>query len=261
MLVYRKGFTLIELLVVIAIISIISAILFPVFAKAREKARQTSCSSNLRQIGVALLQYLQDNEERFPQEHPSCANPAIGSNGYGDYDAGLETAPLGADYGSPFQKVMPYVGGKESLEQQLFVCPDDSDPHGKTLGNCASVAPEPGVTSYVINAYFLFGFTDAQLAVPSNTIYVAERNTSFCDVHVHPWLGEIYDPATTPYPAFVNAAASGGYAIARYRHTEGSNYLFADGHVKWEHYELTIKNTDDQPDLGQYQAVPGRPSP
>lgn len=61
-----KGFTLIELLVVIAIIAILAAILFPVFAKAREKARQASCESNERQVGLAILQYVQDNDEHFP---------------------------------------------------------------------------------------------------------------------------------------------------------------------------------------------------
>ncbi|MEN6304687.1 MAG: DUF1559 domain-containing protein [Armatimonadia bacterium] len=62
----RRGFTLIELLVVIAIIAILAAILFPVFAKAREKARQSSCLSNLKQIGLAVLQYVQDYDEKFP---------------------------------------------------------------------------------------------------------------------------------------------------------------------------------------------------
>lgn len=59
----KKGFTLIELLVVIAIIAILAAILFPVFAKAREKARQASCLSNTRQLGIALISYIQDNDE------------------------------------------------------------------------------------------------------------------------------------------------------------------------------------------------------
>ena len=62
----RKGFTLIELLVVIAIIAILAAILFPVFAKAREKARQASCQSNMKQLGIAFIQYTQDYDERFP---------------------------------------------------------------------------------------------------------------------------------------------------------------------------------------------------
>ncbi|MCE5238376.1 DUF1559 domain-containing protein [bacterium] len=68
----RRGFTLIELLVVIAIIAILAAILFPVFAKAREKARQTSCLSNVKQLGLAILQYAQDYDERLPLDgtHP-----------------------------------------------------------------------------------------------------------------------------------------------------------------------------------------------
>src|SRR5678816_1355375 len=62
----RKGFTLIELLVVIAIIAILAAILFPVFARAREKGRQASCMSNLKQLGMALVQYSQDYDETHP---------------------------------------------------------------------------------------------------------------------------------------------------------------------------------------------------
>ena len=63
-----KGFTLIELLVVIAIIAILAAILFPVFAQVREKARQTTCASNQKQIGLGFLQYVQDYDEHFPSE-------------------------------------------------------------------------------------------------------------------------------------------------------------------------------------------------
>src|SRR6185437_9312907 len=64
-----KAFTLIELLVVIAIIAILAAILFPVFAQVREKARQTTCARNLKQIGLAVLQYQQDYDETFPMMH------------------------------------------------------------------------------------------------------------------------------------------------------------------------------------------------
>ncbi len=65
----KQGFTLIELLVVIAIIAILAAILFPVFAQAREKARQTTCASNEKQMGLAILQYQQDYDEMFPMMH------------------------------------------------------------------------------------------------------------------------------------------------------------------------------------------------
>ena len=68
----KRGFTLIELLVVIAIIAILAAILFPVFAKAREKARQTTCLSNVKQITLGILQYAQDYDERFPMLYDLC---------------------------------------------------------------------------------------------------------------------------------------------------------------------------------------------
>src|SRR5260221_14333659 len=80
----QRGFTLIELLVVIAIIAILAAILFPVFAQAREKARQASCQSNLKQIGIALKMYVQDYDERWPtgQNGPACcSNGQQGSTG------------------------------------------------------------------------------------------------------------------------------------------------------------------------------------
>jgi len=84
----RHGFTLIELLVVIAIIAILAAILFPVFAKAREKARQSSCLSNLKQLGLACLSYAQDYDERWATYYHFAVtgyNDGISSNGICTY--------------------------------------------------------------------------------------------------------------------------------------------------------------------------------
>ncbi len=78
----RNGFTLIELLVVIAIIAILAAILFPVFARARENARKTTCLSNLKQLGLGMLQYLQDYDERFPGRCVSATYPDCTGNNY-----------------------------------------------------------------------------------------------------------------------------------------------------------------------------------
>ncbi len=103
----RRGFTLIELLVVIAIIAILAAILFPVFARAREKARQASCLSNLKQLATATQMYLQDYDSVFPSQ----------------WSAYVQTNPP-VNFG--YQILMPYV-----KNAQIWVCPSD------TLRNCA----------------------------------------------------------------------------------------------------------------------------
>src|SRR5687767_5398880 len=79
-----KGFTLIELLVVIAIIAILAAILFPVFAKARENARRASCQSGMKQIGLGFMQYIQDNDETFPLRDVNAAPTVNGPYGWAD---------------------------------------------------------------------------------------------------------------------------------------------------------------------------------
>ncbi len=114
-----RGFTLIELLVVIAIIAILAAILFPVFAKAREKARQASCTSNLKQAGLAVMQYIQDYDERFPM-----VRSYNSSNGH-YYDWRME--------------IQPYM-----KNTKVLACPSNNNSDTYYQGDCvdASVSDE-----------------------------------------------------------------------------------------------------------------------
>jgi len=108
------GFILIELLVVIAIIAILAAILFPVFATAREKARATTCTSNLKQLGIAFAQYIQDNDETYPiaQSGDTAFNPSWEG----------EIIPYTSI------KINNGVGGSANNQKaaQILVCPDDT---------------------------------------------------------------------------------------------------------------------------------------
>jgi len=131
----KTGFTLIELLVVIAIIAILAAILFPVFARARENARRTSCASNLKQMGLAVMQYTQDYDEKYPFT-------------YNYYVAGASgTLVWWEDVTQPYTK-----------NYQLFICPSDSSPVGYTYARTGTVPvssmgyPATLTTSYAINA-------------------------------------------------------------------------------------------------------------
>jgi len=222
----KLGFTLIELLVVIAIIAILAAILFPVFAKVREKARQSSCSSNMKQISLAFIQYTQDNDETYP---------------WGDQFA---TAPNGTNWSGTHVgrgwagKVFPYV-----KSVQVFRCPDDPTPAPNVsygfngdldgLGNngklASSVAPASTILlTEVVNV----------TADPSNPL---ENNSA--GGHGNDggsgWIDQSGPTAYWAGGAFGSITCVGGANFGGYgpnptgRHTGGANYAFADGHVKY----------------------------
>ena len=194
----RRGFTLIELLVVIAIIAILAAILFPVFAKAREKARQTSCLSNLKQMGLATLQYAQDYDERFMSG--SYPGTCIWGHVHTPVDG------IMAAYGWP-TFLGPYV-----KNTQIFVCPSAAP------AICAAgVGGRSGVTNaYGINYDGVCGIAVGAIDKPAEVMILQDMADWF-----------VISGNNTQVQCFSQM----GTGLAR--HNEGANVAFCDGHSKW----------------------------
>ena len=233
----RKAFTLIELLVVIAIIAILAAILFPVFAQAKEAAKKASCLSNMRQIGLAATMYITDNDDVYPQAKVSSSQPDID-----DADGSIEEP----DYGSVFAMVYPYTGGGQITsdtlnKQKIFACPTDPNPFDPTCPTTINPGG-PNVISYLINAYFVWGLNESTVSKTASTIYFAERRSVPYDVNNPAYCDDIYHPWFTP----TNPVAPGNEmdpltgAIQTQRHTKLANYTFADSHVKTLSFAATF---------------------
>lgn len=205
-----SAFTLIELLVVIAIIAILAAILFPVFARARENARRASCQSNLKQIGLGIMQYVQDYDETYPMSN-------INSTGW---DAN------GTSTGLWMVNSYPYV-----KSTQIYACPSGAKGISGTYTNTGSgtlvlpVRSQYGANEFVIaprdtpplkiarvnQASLLAMVADATLATWNNPRRVVNAN----------YTTDLFSPPDAPDPIYA-------------RHFEGSNVLYADGHVKYQ---------------------------
>lgn len=270
----KRAFTLIELLVVIAIIAILAAILFPVFAQAREKARQASCASNLKQMSLAIIQYTQDYDETYP----------IG---------GLQTPGFWMDQNVTWPKIiLPYI---KTLA--VYRCPSDGkdDPHkdrawigaGNTIsysvnsfqrdyaafGQGANQLVGPfGAPNYA--ASLGSGSPESKLTRPSDTILmcevhnedVAAASNSDAKANASWWAAfPIQYRAGLGWVQATNGNAPDGTATTahvagKYRATdrngnvsvhnnEMSNFAFCDGHVKAMKPEQTNPNYKTNPEL------------
>jgi prepilin-type N-terminal cleavage/methylation domain-containing protein/prepilin-type processing-associated H-X9-DG protein len=152
-----KGFTLIELLVVIAIIAILAAILFPVFARAREKARQSSCQNNLKQLSLGMLQYASDYDQRFPG--------AFDANGDGAYTYAADACCIERDV---FVNVaQPYL-----KNSQVAICPSSSD--GDFNRPATPTGPARKVDYKYKHACATNQWKDAQIARPAQIYMLIE---------------------------------------------------------------------------------------
>jgi prepilin-type N-terminal cleavage/methylation domain-containing protein/prepilin-type processing-associated H-X9-DG protein len=221
----RNGFTLIELLVVIAIIAILAAILFPVFAQAREKARSISCLSNMKQLGTSEAMYLQDYDERYVIWRYFQPN--------GDKMTWVEL-------------LQPY-----SKNKQIWICP--SDELAKPIQASQTVGGS-SQNSYWLNAYItrwsgivandprFDSISLPELRYPASTIVVTDGPANDGQ---HTWPG--------PPSEWCGTAA---YCVrSETRHTGGMNIVFGDSHAKWYRREQ-LKSTTT-PDDRASDTVPG----
>ena len=202
----RSGFTLIELLVVIAIIAILAAILFPVFAKAREKARQSSCLSNVKQMMLGVLNYAQDYDERLPlqwQNIPS--HTALGQS-------------VATNYYTWPERIMPYV-----KNDQIFQCPSKQF---ATMIDNYNTYP----TAYHFNSNNVSspgGAAMGTITQPANTILLFD---GYGRMDSGGWTAANFGNLISGTP---DAAAVALYCTTVRRHNDGANLAFVDGHAKW----------------------------
>ncbi|MGD9518209.1 MAG: DUF1559 domain-containing protein [Armatimonadota bacterium] len=207
----KHGFTLIELLVVIAIIAILASILFPVFSRARAKARQSKCMANLKQLGLAFSMYSQDYDELLP----CWAVGAIGNN---------DNGPAQGAYTWDTQ-LMPYMRNRE-----ILLCPDS--PYGKTSEQDGGLQ----IRSYAMTRYTgdawqqnnatSVGFQPCPIDYPprpAETVLLTEKGNR--------GIGIVGDAAAET--AEQSHGCTGFGLETRMYHNEGKMFLYLDGHVKW----------------------------
>jgi len=271
----RRAFTLIELLVVIAIIAILAAILFPVFAQARESARKTSCLSNTKQLGLAVMMYVQDYDEMYPTN--SWDGAPVGT---ADTEWGAAGANAKVFTRWPWA-ILPYIKNK-----QVFVCPSDpaagksgwTGYQAQSFGGADDCWGIPMPISYGHNQ-MIFGYggannpgcdgtepqdwaqavppsSMAKVASPASTYMIADYGRGYMETW---WINNlraanytrVYNESAPGGGASVEAAATEPWTT-RFksdnvkRHQGGQNITYADGHSKWRRGEQIYSGEDWQ---------------
>jgi len=243
-----SGFTLIELLVVVAIISILASILFPVFARARENARRASCMSNLKQIGLGMMMYVQDNDERYPKYSWNNGNQIADADHGGSWYPNPSSTYAKDWYWQ--NAIYPYV---KSI--QVFICPSSPSvdaTYGAPAGHYGPYQRHYGANTDVFVYSGSAAVNMSAMAAPANTY--ALMDSSFYTIAYNyaddaptsanyylPGLCTFYPPASGTYPGDCENG----------RHFDGDNVAFADGHVKWLKTQTLIAEAQ-KPDHGDW---------
>lgn len=237
----QRAFTLIELLVVISIIAILAAILFPVFARARENARRSSCLSNLKQIGMGVMIYKQDYDGYFPLPARSDSTTADPSR----YDS---------DYLFWPNFVYPYI-----KNLQVLRCP--SQPVDKSATSLD--AGNYGANDLVIANPAVFPkapFSDAILQNPAQTYLIMDAGTYLISAShpASPSSSKSYLPGTGQLGIPVWSSLEARYKddFMSGRHFGGVNMAFADGHVKWLSSQIVLAESQKTTGSNPYGTTP-----
>ncbi len=218
----RRGFTLIELLVVIAIIAILAAILFPVFAKAREKARQTACLNNMKQLGLGFIQYMSDNDGVTPLASDGTGGNASATVGPGwMYYTGFQNNPNTTVFDPTKGALYSYV-----KSAAVYVCPDDSLGRGNGPGgNSGNSYSSNGCINSLSNAIEpRTGKSEAVFDNASAIMLLGEEAANVTN----------YDTGTSNDAyLYTNPGTPTSFDHISTRHSSGSNVVYLDGHAKW----------------------------
>ncbi|PQV62538.1 hypothetical protein B1R32_13025 [Abditibacterium utsteinense] len=208
----KKGFSLVEILIILSVICILSAIIFSTFSRVRERAHRSTCQSNLRQIGMALQQYVSDNSGAYP----------FWFN---------ESLP-----GNPPPNSYPGIGWSVRIQDylknvDLLQCPSDFR-YGTKNPNLGASSNDPAYTDYSYNL-LMSGLLESKLSIPTRTVVVSDYIPGAA------WniFGELSDEGRIT-----------GFLGNSNRHSGWKNCLFVDGHVKWMRPEFILDGSNSSLD-------------